>query len=321
MSPRDYVSSCLFGPVRSRRLGISLGIDLIPPKTCTLDCVYCECGATTELTLTRGEYVPFERVKTELKNFLDSKPALDFITFSGSGEPTLYSRLGDVIRFLKSEYSSYKIALITNSTLLNLKNVQEEIMDVDLLLPSLDAATESVFKRINRPVAGIKVEQIIQGLAEVKRRFKGLMWLEVFIVPGINDDDAEVNALKDALIQINPDRVQLNSLDRPGTCDWVQTTAFERLDQIKKTFSPLSVEIISFKSLSTESENARNVANQNIQDAILSTISRRPCTIEDLISITSSSKAQVSLSLQELLANGRIAMKQESRGCFYRKAK
>ena len=145
----------IFGPVPSRRLGISLGVDIIPHKTCSLNCVYCECGRTTNLTTKRGEYTPVELIWEELKDFLSGNPKLDFITFSGSGEPTLHTGIGEIVDFIKADYPQYKLALLTNSTLFSQGNVIEQVIDMDVIIASLDVATEKNFIRINRPYPGL----------------------------------------------------------------------------------------------------------------------------------------------------------------------
>jgi wyosine [tRNA(Phe)-imidazoG37] synthetase (radical SAM superfamily) len=141
----------LFGPVPSRRLGISLGVDLVHHKTCSLNCVYCECGATTHLTTKRKEYVSVDQVKSELVDYLSRNKTIDFITFSGSGEPTLNDGIGDVIHFLKSDYPQYNVALLTNSTLFHQLAVRRQIKDADVVMASLDAASEAQFRQVNRP--------------------------------------------------------------------------------------------------------------------------------------------------------------------------
>ena len=207
----------LFGPVPSRRLGISLGIDLVPMKTCTLDCIYCECGQTTDLTIARGEYVPLESVKAECRHYLDHHPVPDYVTFSGSGEPTLNCHVGEVIRFIQSREQQVPVAVLTNGTLLGDPRVRDELKEAAVVIPSLDAATGRVFRKINRPHPRLDVNTFIDGLVRFRRDFSGQVWLEVFIVPGLNDTLAELTALKQAIAKIAPDRVQLNTLDRPGT--------------------------------------------------------------------------------------------------------
>ena len=148
----------LFGPVPSRRLGLSLGIDLFPHKTCSFNCVYCECGATTNLTVLRREYVPTRGVIKELDNFLLEKPNLDFITFAGSGEPALHSRIGDIISFIKDKYPQYKVCVLTNGSLFYLKSVRDALMRADKVIPSLDAAFSSAWRKINRPHSSIDLD-------------------------------------------------------------------------------------------------------------------------------------------------------------------
>lgn len=174
----------LFGPVPSRRLGMSLGIDLVPHKVCSLNCIYCECGSTTKLTIDRKEYVPYDIVIKELEHYFRNNTAPDYITFSGSGEPTLNSRIGDVIRFIKHNIPGIPIAILTNGTLLYQKQVRKELLEADVVLPSLDAASDLIFRKINRPFHKLNINKYIQGLVNFRNEYKGKIWLEVFIIPG-----------------------------------------------------------------------------------------------------------------------------------------
>jgi len=214
----------LFGPVPSRRLGMSLGVDLVPHKVCSLNCIYCECGATTKLTTERAEYVPYNEVIQELKRFLSDKPALDYITFSGSGEPTLNSRIGDILKFIKQNYPGIPIAVLTNGTLLNDKQVRGEILGADLVLPSLDVASDLSFRKINRPVHSLNIKDYIEGLIEFRKEYKGKIWLEVLIIPGYNNSKEDLKLLKEAFNKIKPNSIQLNTLDRPGVIPSVKYT-------------------------------------------------------------------------------------------------
>ncbi len=234
----------LFGPVNSRRLGISLGIDLLPYKTCSLDCIYCECGATTLLTTERGEYVNTEDVITELNDYLSSKPNLDYITFSGSGEPTLHSGIGKIITFLKSRYPDYRICVLTNSTLLHLKEVRDEIISADVIVPSLDAMTEGSLKKILRPHESVTVDNILNGIASLYREFSGKIIIEYFVIPGVNDSDEEIDLLKKYLMTIDSALVQLNYLSRPGAEKNVPKASYDQLKLISGRLSPVNVQII-----------------------------------------------------------------------------
>ncbi len=211
----------LFGPIPSRRLGRSLGIDLLPYKTCTLDCVYCECGSTTNCTRKRKEYVPTEEVIAELDQYLSSAPDLDFITFSGSGEPTLHSKIEEIIEFIKTNYSQYKVALLTNATLFTNPQVIEEVTEVDVIVPSLDAVSEAVFQKINNPAPELTSEEVISGLAELRKNYSGQLWLEMFMIPKVNDTGREIELFRETIVRLDPDQVQLNTLDRPGVKSWV----------------------------------------------------------------------------------------------------
>ena len=209
---RKYV----FGPINSRRLGRSLGVDLIPLKTCPLDCVYCEAKATTDLTVERREYVPVDVVLAELEETLKTSPELDYVTFSGSGEPTLNSRIGDVVKLVKSRYPQYKLCLLTNGLLLGDTQLQQEIAGVDLLIPSLDGSNAAEYEAINRPVKSMPFDKMLAGLADYLPRAPMPVYLELFVLPGVNDSDASIGRFAEIIRQLQVDKVQLNYLDRPG---------------------------------------------------------------------------------------------------------
>ncbi len=221
----------LYGPVNSRRLGLSLGVDLFPYNICSLDCIYCECGATKELTLERKEYVDTEEILKELSNYLKEKPELDYITFSGSGEPTLHSNLGKILKFIKNNFPQYKTALLTNSTLLK-REVREEIKDFDLIVPSLDGVSVEAFAKIDRPHLDIDIKEVIENIISLRKEQKGKMWLEIFLVPGINDNKGELQLFKNTIKKINPEKVQLNTLDRPGVISDIKKISSKRLEEI-----------------------------------------------------------------------------------------
>jgi wyosine [tRNA(Phe)-imidazoG37] synthetase (radical SAM superfamily) len=305
----------LFGPVPSRRLGISLGVDLVPHKVCSLNCIYCECGKTTNLTTKRKEYVPTDELISELKSYLGKNPTLDYITFSGSGEPTLHKDFGKIVAFLKTNFPQYKLALLTNSTLFYLPEVREEAKQMDLILPSLDAVSEPVFKKINRPEKSLSAQKIVDGLIALRQEFKGKIWLEVFIVPNLNDSENEISLLKAVLKKIHPDEIQLNSLDRPGTEEWIESADRILLEKIKTKLVPLPVKIISkFKPRNQQKSYAFDV-----EETIYSTISRRPCTEEDLSEITGLHQNEINKYLSVLLQENKIEMIRQKRGDFFRK--
>jgi len=305
----------IFGPVPSRRLGMSLGVDLVPHKVCSLDCVYCECGPTTKLTIDRKEYIPYEKVTKELAHYFKNNPDPDYITFSGSGEPTLNSRMGDVLRFTKEKKPNIPVAVLTNGTLLSSKEVRKEIMDADIVLPSLDAAIESSFQKTNRPHYSLILNQYIKGLQNFRDEYKGKIWLEVFIISGFNDSKEELIAFKDAFLQIQPDIIQLNSLDRPGTIENIRAATRNELKSIVDFWKLDNVEIIA------AAINRKKIPayREDTETAILETIYRRPCTVSDLAQILGRNTNEVNKYLDVLEAENKIKSKRQKRGLFYQK--
>ena len=303
----------LFGPVCSRRLGTSLGVDLVPLKTCTFNCVYCECGQTTSLTRERREYVPTDRVIAEVDGYLARAPDLDYVTFAGSGEPTLHSGIGEIISFIKDRYPRYRVAVLTNSALLTDPDVRAALMQADLVVPSLDAVSEEVFQEINRPCPGLTAGQVLAGLETFAREFTGEIWLEVFIVPGLNDTEEEILCLRDAIAAIDPDCVQVNTLDRPGTEVWVRPAPPLALERIASMLGG-NAEVIGAACMG----RALPPKAGEVIDLLLATIRRRPCTIGDLAGILGLRPAEVSKCLRVLEAEGRVELVRETRGVFYR---
>jgi len=303
----------LFGPVPSRRLGISLGVDLVPMKTCTLNCIYCECGKTSHLTLERKEYVSFEAVKKELTHYLAHHARPDYITFSGSGEPTLNSRIGDVIRFLIDRVPDVPVAVLTNSTLISQKQVRSDIKNAEVVIPSLDAATEKIFNKINRPSPHVHVDKIIDGLIRFRKEYDGAIWLEVFIIPGMNDTTAELNALKLVIGKIKPDQVHLNTLDRPGSVSTLRTATREELEHVLDVFQMENAAIVA----DPPEHKALFAYRKDTADAILGTIARRPCTSKDLSEILGLQVNEVDTYLKSLEADKKITAIKQKRGLFY----
>jgi wyosine [tRNA(Phe)-imidazoG37] synthetase (radical SAM superfamily) len=304
----------LFGPVPSRRLGMSLGVDLVPHKVCSLNCVYCECGGTTKLTTLRGEYVPLGEIREELDHFFSHQPDPEYITFSGAGEPTLHSGIGDVLAYLKEIRSRVPVAVITNGTLLSDPSVRRELLRADVVLPSLDAATDTTFRKINRPAKGISISEYINGLVAFRKEYHGSIWLEVFLLPGFNDQDENLKALKAAIQSIAPDRIQLNTLDRPGVIQGLRPASRQELERIREDWGPERVEIIA----SPLERRQSGAYREDTESVILEVISRRPCTAEDIREILGIHIHEVNKYLGSLEASGRILAVQQQRGVFYR---
>lgn len=303
----------LFGPVPSRRLGMSLGVDLVPKKVCSLDCVYCEVGKTTKLTTERMEYVPFARVKEELENYFSHNPDPDYITFSGSGEPCLNKRIGEVIKFIKGVKPELPVAVLTNGTLLSNPDLRSELKQADLVMPSLDAASPEVFQRINRPVESLDFDNYIQGLIDFRSEYRGKIALEVFILPDYNDSPEELERLAKTIQRIGADSVQLNALDRPGTVPGLRSASKERLEEIAKIFGLKESSLIASAQKRTGLASYRT----DTESAILETIARRPCTGEDLSKILGLHLSEINKYLDVLDDRNAIEAVRQERGVFY----
>jgi len=289
----------LYGPVPSRRLGYSLGVDLLPFKTCSLSCLYCQLGRTKKTTVRRRRFFSEKQILEEIKEFLKTGVRVDFITFSGSGEPTLNKSIGQLIRSIK-KISTIPVAVLTNSTLLSRPEVRKDLERADVVVPSLDAATQKVFERVNRPHPGLKVEKIIEGLIRFRRQFKGQLWLEVLLVRGINDSPAHLKKLKEAAEKIKPDKIHLNTVVRPPAEKTAKPLSPEELNRIKEFFGEKAEVVARFR------KKEQDRAPEDISQAILSIIRRRPVSLEDLEHSLGLTREELSLTLQQLLESGQV---------------
>lgn len=307
----------IFGPVLSRRLGISLGVDLVFHKICSMDCVYCECGKTTQVTLERKEYVCFRDVIKELDHYWFHNADPDYITFSGSGEPTLNSRLGDVIDYIKEKKPQIKVAVLTNSSLFFDPAVRKALLKADLVMPSLDAVSKKAFVQINRPDKEIDAREIVEGIRAFAKEFKGKIWLEVFVLPGFNDSRSDLLLLKEAIHKIHPDRVQINTLDRPGTLPDIRPASGAELEKIIQILAFPHIEIIA----KTDGSVRAQIQRDDVKAAIVETIHRRPCTKKDLLQILGVEKQVMDTCINTLEQEGKIIGKSQERGIFYQTVK
>jgi len=288
----------VFGPVASRRLGISLGVDIIPYKTCTLDCIYCECGKTTDLTVERRSFASPEIIQAQIKEAVthDSHNSIEYITFAGSGEPTLNKDIGIIISGIKA-MTGIPVAILTNGTLLHREDVRREIAGSHLVCPSLDAATPEAFAKINHPHPSLcksglpDILTIINGMRDFRKEFKGLIWLEVFITKGINDSERELAAIRGAIEEIRPDRVQLNSLDRPPAYEKILPVDMDTLETIKTDWQDLPMAVDIIKRIRRREEI--KAFSRNLENNILNTIRRRPLTIDDLEAVTGKNRLEL----------------------------
>lgn len=315
-SPRR--ATRIFGPVPSRRLGFSLGVDVIPFKTCTLDCLYCQLGRATRVTTARRAYAPSAEVIRQLGAALKKAGRVDWITFSGSGEPTLHSGLGAMIRAVK-RMTRVPVAVITNGTLLSDPRVCRALREADLVLPDLDAGSQAVFRKINRPHPSLKFRRVVAGIRRFTRGFPGRVWLEVVLVKGVNDAPGELARIGALAAGIRPERVQLNTVVRPpayteaGPLGPAELRAARRV--IAKTLGDIPVDIIAdFRGTRAP------VRRGGIEDAIVASLARRPGTAGDLASGIGIGGKKIAGPLARLVRAG--AVKESSFGGkrYYRAA-
>jgi wyosine [tRNA(Phe)-imidazoG37] synthetase (radical SAM superfamily) len=285
--------------------------------TCSYNCVYCECGRTTVETMERQEFFPVNEVLDELREYFSRSPKLDFITFSGSGEPTLSSSIGDVIRFLKSSYPSYLIAVLTNGSLLLRPDVREDILPADVILPTISSVFDETYRKIHRPAPGVSAMDIVEGLECLRSEYSGEIWLEVFIIPGINTSVEELDGLRAAIERICPDRVQLNTLDRPGAERWVKPASPAQLEEIGRILGLSGVEAV--EPVRYELSAGSTMPGQWSDDVarVHELIRRRPCTLEDICASTGLSRREILKMLRKIQSGSRIEEKREERGIFY----
>jgi len=300
----------LFGPVPSRRLGRSLGVDLIPPKTCPYDCIYCEVGATTRQTRRRFAYET-DAIIGELTEYLrDPHPAPEVITLAGAGEPTVNLDLGRILGALK-EITRIPVAVLTNGALLYLPEVRRELAAADLVLPSLDAARKETYLAINRPLPELTLDLLLDGLTAFRREYRGQIWLEVMLIKDINDTEAELALLRRALADIAPDKVQLNTVVRPGV--EASARALEPGEMAAAAaFLGGPVEVIA-------SFNREDIVGSPLQDEVLvEMLSRRPMTATDLAKLSGLPLAQIKKKLQRLEEASLISIYSFDKQLFYK---
>jgi len=306
--------SHIYGPVPSRRLGFSLGVDILPYKTCSFNCIYCQLGRTDRKFGRRQRFFSSPDILRQIKAAIAKNPRIDHITFSGSGEPTLNTGIGDLIRKIK-KMTDIPVVVLTNSSLLNRWSVRRALLAADVVVPSLDAAAAATFRRVNRPLPSLKVADIVGALAMFRREFKGRIWLEVMLVKGINDSPSDIEALKRAIARIRPDKVQLNTVVRPPAEKWAQPLSQRELNKIKNSLGSRTEVVVDFR------RRTGSPAALDIKRAILSMAGRRPVTLKDITSSLGRKKQEVRPHLETLLRWQRISRKRHGGATYYATAK
>lgn len=290
----------IYGPVPSRRLGRSLGVDVVPYKVCSYDCVYCQLGRTTELARRPRELTPADAVLSELKAWVEAGGQADYVTFSGSGEPTLHSGLGEMIHAAK-DMASIPVALITNGSLLDNPRIREAALAADVLLPSLDAGTEKVFRKVNRPAAGIGFDSMVAGLTCVAREFTGQVWLEIMLVDGINDSDDELYAMREIIKTIDLDRLQINTVERPSRSGNARRVSIDTLARASRILKG-GAEVIACGRIAPGDDRAW----RQVENDLLNLLERRPCTMEDILAVSGRTPHEILKHIQRLTAEGLV---------------
>lgn len=291
------MTSHVFGPVPSRRLGRSLGVDLVPFKTCTYDCIYCQLGRTTCKTVQRKEWVPLDAVLHSLTQRLSTKP--DYITLSGSGEPTLFSKLDVLIDRIKA-ITDVPVAVLTNGSLLWREDVSEQIEGADLVVPSLDAGSEAIFRKVNRPEESVQFDRMVEGLIDFRGEFTKEMWLEILLVDGLTATESAVAELAKQVARIQPDRVQLNTVTRPPAEPEAVGISEEKLAYFATMFTPPAEVIADFRGVHEQADFAAD------RETVLDLLRRRPCSVDDIAGGLAMHRNEVVKYVQELAAQGRV---------------
>jgi wyosine [tRNA(Phe)-imidazoG37] synthetase (radical SAM superfamily) len=321
----------LFGPVNSRRLGVSQGIDLLPPKTCNFNCIYCEINKAPQLSCMRGEHVPTEIILDEIDSLLEDAARvndIDVFTITASGEPTLHSGIGKVIRYIKKN-SDKPVAILTNGSQLYLKEVRQDLLDADIVIPSMDAARPESFRRVNRPAkCSPDLETMIKGIADFSREFAGEVWLEILLVESINDSPEDIAALKNAIGRIGPTRVQLNTVARPPFESFAKPLTHKRMEEVKREIEegfegPVDILTGSWKNEPSDSGKGRegsveSVSLDKAEDEIIEMLLRRPCTATDIAVTMSLEAERASEILKGMEIRGRVIVKIHGGKKYYR---
>jgi wyosine [tRNA(Phe)-imidazoG37] synthetase (radical SAM superfamily) len=299
----------LFGPVPSRRFGRSLGVDLTSYKTCSLDCVFCQLGRTTNKTVTREEYVPTDAVIAEITEWLRKDGKADYITLSGSGEPTLHSRFGEVLEFIRKN-SEIPAVLLTNGTMLHLPEAREAASYANVVKVSLSAYDQVSYRWVNRPHSRLRFEELVKGQRKFRKQFSGELWMEVFIVAGMNSTPADVGRIAALAEEIEPDRIQLNTVVRPPAESFAEALPSERLASLCHLFRPTAEVIAEFNT-------KKDISLQANKETVLAMLRRRPCTADQIADGFGMHLNEVSKYLGNLMRTGQIHAERKNMRIYY----
>lgn len=303
----------LFGPVPSRRLGRSLGVDLTPFKTCTLNCVFCQLGRTTRKTVARKEYVPVKNVKAELARWVKGGGQTDYITLSGSGEPTLHTRFGEVLGFIR-ERTPFPAVLLSNGTLFTMPEVRKAACQAAIVKLSLSAWDQDSFEHINRPHVCLKFNQMMDGYRAFRDEFQGKLWIEVFLLWGMNSIPREVEKIAELVGIIKPDAIHLNTAVRPPAEDFAVPVSRKQMEALAGLFRPRAKIIAEYSSHKT----AEIAANEM---TILAMLRRRPCTSRQIANVFGMHLNEVAKYLGKLTRTGTVRAQIKNQETYYAESK
>lgn len=305
--------SYVFGPVPSRRLGRSLGVDLVPLKTCSYDCIYCQVGRTTHKTALPGIFNPTDEVIKELQERIKEHTP-DVITFSGSGEPTLHAEIDRVIQGAR-DCTDTKIAVLTNGSLLWLPEVRERLLGAHLVMPTLSTVNEESFRRIHRPEEGLSLDKIIEGMERFREIFQGQLALEVVLLKNINDSDEEIEALMGAIERISPDRIQINTVVRPPSEQYATALDRGRLEEIRDQMGE-KAEVVAPSGIKREPKEQEDLARK-----IIGMAERRPVRVRDVADSLGLDMKEAGIVVQDLFQQGRLRLREHGGDSYYIAAK
>jgi wyosine [tRNA(Phe)-imidazoG37] synthetase (radical SAM superfamily) len=290
-----------------------MGVDLVPFKTCTYDCIYCQLGHTSDQTTRRAGYVDRDRVLAELKMKLEHAPRPNYVGLAGSGEPTLHAGIGELIAGIK-RLTRVPVAVLTNGSLLWDPDVRKALMEADLVMPSLDAGDEATFEQVNRPHRDIAFDAMVDGLAAFSGQFRRLIWLEVMLVDGINATERKVRKIAALARRIRPSRVQLNTVSRPPAEGCARAVPAEQLSRLAQCFGG-SVEIIS----DVGSRDPAGSWDDTVSDtSILALLSRRPCTADGIADGLGVHIQEAAKRLDALAKSGAVVVQRRDEKSYYR---
>lgn len=301
--------SYIFGPVPSRRLGLSLGVDLVPHKTCTFDCLYCEVGRTTNRTITCSPLAPVDEILNQLdKRLTECTP--DVITLAGSGEPTLHSEIHHVISGIR-ELTDTRIVILTNGSLFWDGVVRKRVLGADLIMPTLSSAVSDTFQTIHRPHGDLTLDRIVNGLKQLRKEFDGLIYLEVILLSGLNDTDEEVKALEPLIHEIQPEKIQLNTVVRPPADPCAKALDRKRLEEIKLFLGECAEIVVDIGA------SKRSVDRHKKRNGVLEMVRRRPLRIKDMANSMGLPIDEVESMVKGLLIKGYLRRQDHSGEIFY----